>query len=192
MAELKKMPSFYQIQLYELYSYSMLLLFKTFLGTLIESNILKMRSNLHEEISINIPNFGKLCNGSDGRWVDRLQGHFAVRLPSSAACPLLFQSAAEHTGPGSIKSWIPRLCDSTQGCQMANFATQSSGAVVQKPKGPNTYNLKACYSHLATMILPPGRLCPVGVHAALELNFCRALQKLYSNAGIGIRRWDRI
>ena len=123
MAELKKMPSFYQIQLYELYSYSMLLLFKTFLGTLIESNILKMRSNLHEEISINIPNFGKLCNGSDGRWVDRLQGHFAVRLPSSAACPLLFQSAAEHTGPGSIKSWIPRLCDSTQGCQMANFAT---------------------------------------------------------------------
>ena len=29
-----------------------------------------------------------------------------------------------------------------QGCQMANFAAQRSGAIVQKPEGPNTYDLK--------------------------------------------------
>ena len=29
-----------------------------------------------------------------------------------------------------------------QGCQMANFAAQHSGAIVQKPEGPNTYDLK--------------------------------------------------
>ena len=38
----------------------------------------------------------------------------------------------------------------------SNFAVQRSGAIVQKPEGPNTYHLKKSgYSHLATMFLAP-------------------------------------
>ena len=37
----------------------------------------------------------------------------------------------------------------------SNFAAQRSGVIVQKPKGPNTYDLKFGYSNLATM--PAGR-----------------------------------
>ena len=96
---------------------------KTFIGTLIESNIIKMRSKLHEEISINIPNFGKLCNGSDGRMVG---GSTDFKDISRSAChhrqPVPFCFRVQQNIQGSIKSWIPRLCDSTQGCQMANFA----------------------------------------------------------------------
>ena len=32
----------------------------------------------------------------------------------------------------------------------SNFAAQRSGAIVQKPEGPNTYDLKSDYRHLAT------------------------------------------
>ena len=33
----------------------------------------------------------------------------------------------------------------------SNFAAQRSGAIVQKPEGPNTYDLRYGFSHLATM-----------------------------------------
>ena len=33
----------------------------------------------------------------------------------------------------------------------SNFAAQRSGAIVQKPEGPITYDLKSGYSHLAAM-----------------------------------------
>ena len=41
-------------------------------------------------------------------------------------------------GPG----WNMGLCGWPLGCQIGNFAAKHSGAIVQKPKGPNTYNLQ--------------------------------------------------